>query len=78
LIFCGDAGKRMMNDLINGEQLKDQKIFFIHNFDELPKIILENTLPDHICLLSPAASSYDMFRNFEERGDVFKKIAENL
>lgn len=78
LVFSGDAGKRMMDDLINGEKLKEQKIFFIHNFDELPKIIIENTRADFICLLSPAASSYDMFRNFEERGDVFKKIAENL
>lgn len=31
--------------------------------------------PHHIVLLSPAASSYDHFKNFEERGDVFKKLA---
>lgn len=30
----------------------------------------------HTILLSPAASSYDHFKNFEERGDVFKKLAE--
>ncbi len=29
----------------------------------------------HIVLLSPAASSYDHFKNFEERGDVFRRMA---
>ena len=27
-----------------------------------------------VCLLSPAASSYDMFKNFEVRGDEFQKL----
>jgi len=78
LIFTGEAGNRMMNELKSRGKLKDQKLFFINDYNELPEIIRNNTLPDHVCLLSPAASSYDMFSNFEERGDVFKKIAENL
>ncbi len=78
LIFSGDAGERIMTTLKNEGNIKDQQLFFIHSYDELPEIIKEHTLPNRICLLSPAASSYDMFSNFEERGDVFKKIAENL
>lgn len=78
LIFTGDAGIRIMKDLENTGKLKSQKLFLIHHFNELGEIIKNNTLRDHICLLSPAASSYDMFRNFEDRGEAFKKIAENL
>jgi len=31
-----------------------------------------------VVLLSPACTSFDRFRNFEERGDVFRKIVEGL
>ena len=31
-----------------------------------------------IVLLSPASTSFDMFRNFEERGDLFKKLVNEL
>ena len=29
---------------------------------------------DDVCLLSPAAASYDRYKNFEERGDKFKEL----
>ena len=31
-----------------------------------------------VVLLSPASTSFDMFRNFEERGNLFKKIVNEL
>jgi UDP-N-acetylmuramoylalanine--D-glutamate ligase len=27
-------------------------------------------------LLSPGCSSYDMFKNFEERGDIYKQLVK--
>jgi UDP-N-acetylmuramoylalanine--D-glutamate ligase len=34
--------------------------------------------PGDVVLLSPACASFDMFDNFEHRGDVFKKLVEHL
>lgn len=39
---------------------------------------LGNIRPDETLLLSPASASYDMFKNYSERGDRFKEILTKL
>ncbi|MBF0194039.1 MAG: UDP-N-acetylmuramoyl-L-alanine--D-glutamate ligase [Magnetococcales bacterium] len=34
--------------------------------------------PGQIVLLSPACTSFDMFKNFEDRGDIFRKVVNEL
>ena len=34
--------------------------------------------PGHVVLLSPACASFDMFDNFEHRGEVFRTVVEGL
>jgi len=36
--------------------------------------IIAITRKNAICLLSPAAASYDQYKNFEHRGDAFKDL----
>ncbi len=76
LIFTGPAGKRMMTEL-EGMENKNQQIFFIEDFNDL-SYLLPKTEKGKACVLSPAASSYDQFKDFEERGRAFKKMAESL
>ncbi len=91
IFFLPDTGKMIYEDLIRSGfnetvsddrtriELEDQSIncFFCSNFDELVPLIFRHTAKGSVCLLSPASSSYNMFRNFEERGRVFKEKIMN-
>ncbi|MEZ5147814.1 MAG: UDP-N-acetylmuramoyl-L-alanine--D-glutamate ligase [Bacteroidales bacterium] len=77
LLFTGPAGKRMM-ELFENDPGFEGKTYFVEHFAQMEPILREMSKPGGICLLSPAASSYDQFKNFEERGRLFKKIAGNF
>lgn len=77
VIFTGPAGKRIM-DLCSEKKPQSQRYVFVNLFGDIENVIRQCTPSGGICLLSPAASSYDQFLNFEERGRAFKKIAGNF
>ena len=55
--------------------LKDsgKNVVFMENFKEVVKYAMKVTKKNTSCILSPAASSYGYFKNFEERGRLFKE-----
>ncbi|MCL2415062.1 MAG: UDP-N-acetylmuramoyl-L-alanine--D-glutamate ligase [Bacteroidales bacterium] len=79
IIFIGEAGKRISNlwvsKILENPQLQNDQINFFDakNYEEVVDLAFKVTDKNHTCLLSPAASSYDMFKNFEHRGDYFKE-----
>ena len=72
LIFIGQAGERI-SLMLSEADILDKHFFKAKDFDEVAKLAREHTRPGSTCLLSPAAASYDMFKNFEERGKAFKE-----
>lgn len=77
IIFTGPAGRRMMREF-SSVKASGQSIFEANNFLDVFRVVRRYTKNGGVCLLSPAASSYDSFKNFEERGQIFKKLARNL
>ena len=59
------------------EKETNKKIFYTNSLEEAHKFAKENTKKGYSCLLSPAASSYEFFKNFEEKGRVFEEIVRN-
>ena len=46
----------------------------VEHLEDAVKLAKELTKAGQSCVMSPAAASYGIFKNFEERGDVFKKL----
>ncbi|MCQ2286149.1 MAG: UDP-N-acetylmuramoyl-L-alanine--D-glutamate ligase [Bacteroidales bacterium] len=76
VVFIGPAGKRIFDEWKEKYPLPEN--FILENdFEEIVIFAYKNTQPGKICLLSPAASSYDQFKNFVERGNTYKSLIEN-
>ena len=76
VLFTGKAGARMCDMLEKYGYQGDIKKF--KDLNEAFEIIKSFSKNGDICLLSPAAASYDQYRNFEERGRVFKTLAKEV
>ena len=57
---------------------KSIEIIHTNNLEESVKVAKEKARSGDIVLLSPASASFDAFKNFEERGNYFKTLVNNL
>lgn len=56
---------------------KNVNCYFVDTLEEAVLKAKEVTLKKHICIMSPAASSYEYFKNFEEKGKAYKNLVKN-
>ena len=73
LVCLKDTGYQIGRKITN----KNIKIFFADSMEEAVSVCKKNTIMGGVVLLSPAAASYNTFKNFEERGNKFKDLVRN-
>lgn len=73
LILIGEAAERMGKELAGACEIS-----FARDLDAAVALAHENARSGDTVLLSPACSSYDMFVNYEKRGEYFEQLVMQL
>ena len=69
-IFSYESGKRILDEVGEGKGR-----YFTDDLEKAVKLSKEITPKGSSVVLSPAAASYGYFKNFEHRGEMFKKYS---
>ncbi|WLQ14101.1 UDP-N-acetylmuramoyl-L-alanine--D-glutamate ligase [Hahella aquimaris] len=73
LIIVGEDGPKLKEALAGGAMALSAE-----TMEEAVKLAAEESAPGDLVLLSPACASFDMFKNYEDRGDQFKQWVRAL
>lgn len=74
IILMNDSGRKIYEGLDKNNA--NCNILLVEDLEEAVKMAYKYTNENMTCVLSPAAASYGIFKNFEERGDKFKEYVE--
>ena len=58
------------------KKIKKEQTYIVENMKEAVEIAKKVTKKHKSCLLSPTAASYGFFKNFEEKGDLYRMYVE--
>lgn len=73
-VICMETSGKRVFDMLP----KTERIYCVPHLEDAVTLANEITPKGKSCVLSPAAASYGIFKNFEERGDVFKSLVKKL
>lgn len=78
IILMEYTGARIYDEIKTGnmELYNSERLILVDDLTEAVKKAKEITRKGHSCIMSPAAASYGIFKNFEERGEVFKLLVK--
>ena len=80
LILIGQTSGKIY-DVVKEELEKENKnldIYMCETLEETIPIAKKNAKSGDVVLFSPASASFDMFKNFADRGNQFKNLVKNL
>lgn len=80
LILLGDTAEKIKEAVVNSENYSNNnpEIIMVNNMDEAVKTAYNLAKEGDIVSMSPASASFGLYKNFEERGNHFKELVNNL
>ncbi|MFH0963011.1 MAG: UDP-N-acetylmuramoyl-L-alanine--D-glutamate ligase [Planctomycetota bacterium] len=73
-VLIGSTGGKLERLIAEADPDGRARLLRVASLDEAVSSALSLGAPGDVLLLSPACASYDMFTNFEERGDQFTRL----
>ena len=78
LILMGQTASKIKSAVEEKQTNENIEIYECDTLREAVEIARKTAQKDEVVLFSPASASFDMYKNFEERGDKFKTIVKSL
>ncbi len=78
LILCGATAPAIRKAVEKAENFAGLEIVEVQDYSSAVELAAGRAEPGDVVTLSPASTSFDRFRNFEERGRVFKELVCGL
>lgn len=78
LILLPTTGERILKTFQQVQGKKMFQHFFINNMKKAIELAYQYTQKEKICLMSPASPSFGIFKDYKERGDLFKKYVQKI
>jgi len=78
LILCGATAGVIREAVENADNYSGLEILVTEDYPTAVRLADEKSGQGDVVILSPASTSFDRFRNFEERGKVFKELVNAL
>ncbi|MEE1319432.1 MAG: UDP-N-acetylmuramoyl-L-alanine--D-glutamate ligase [Ruminococcus sp.] len=80
LILLGDTAPKIEEAVKSADNYNENaiEIINVNNMEEAVNAAVDTAIKGDIVSLSPASASFGLYKNFEERGNHFKSIVNNL
>ncbi len=78
LVLVGATSEKIKNAVLNADCAEKPEIFEFSDFEKAVRCASDIAEPGDVVILSPASASFDLFKNFAERGKRFKDIINSL
>lgn len=80
LVLLGNTSEKIKNEVLHSSNYDPTKlkIFTVESMQEAVTTAYSNSPPGSVVILSPACASFDLYKNFEERGNDFKNLVNKI